>query len=484
LTPPDHPIAQRRAERMEAIVKTLISRGAIPVLIVSAAMYATAAHAESEEAQGQAARKAEVSEAVTSSGASAHGAPDGVLTSNGISPTALRPASEEAVRPFHFHASDEALEDLRRRIKTTKWPSQETVPDASQGVQLATVKALADYWATDYDWRRAEARLNATPQFVTRIDGLDIHFIHVRSKHKNALPIIITHGWPGSIIEQMKIIDLLTNPTAHGGKASDAFDVVIPSLPGHGFSEQPSAGGWDPVRIASAWTVLMRRLGYTRYVAQGGDWGNAVTEQMALLVPPELVGIHTNMPATVPDEISRALQSGKPAPAGLSSDEQAAWNQLDFFYKHGLAYAQEMGNRPQTLYAIGDSPVGLAAWMLDHDARSYELIARVFAGHGEGLTRDDILDNITLYWLTNTSVSSARLYWESKLAFFAPKGIKIPVAVSVFPDEIYAAPRSWTEKAYPNLIYFNRLPKGGHFAAWEQPELFTNELREAFRSLR
>jgi len=395
----------------------------------------------------------------------------------------IRP-DDTSIRPFKFHASDEALADLRRRIGATKWPSRELVTDASQGVQLATVRELARYWQAKYDWRKFEARLNALPQFMTTIDGEDIHFIHVRSKHPNALPVIITHGWPGSIVEQLKIIDPLTNPTAHGGSASDAFDVVIPSLPGHGFSGKPTTLGWDPVRIASAWIVLMKRLGYTRYVAQGGDWGNAVTEQMALQAPPELVAIHTNMPATIPEEIAKALQSGGPPPSGLSDEEKYAYDQLDFFYKHGLAYAQEMGNRPQTLYGIEDSPVGLAAWMLDHDARSYALIARVFAGEPEGLSREDILDNVTLYWLTNTAVSSARLYWESKLAFFAPKGVAIPVGVSAFPDEIYTAPRSWTERAYPKLIYYNRLPKGGHFAAWEQPQLFTAELRATFKSLR
>jgi pimeloyl-ACP methyl ester carboxylesterase len=389
-----------------------------------------------------------------------------------------------ALRRLRVHAPEAQLTDLRRRIKATRWPERETVTDASQGVQLATMQSLARYWTTDYNWRKVEARLNALPQFVTEIDGLDIHFIHVRSKHENALPMIVTHGWPGSIIEQMKIIDPLTNPTAHGGSASDAFDLVIPSLPGYGFSGKPTQTGWDPQRIARAWVTLMKRLGYTRYVAQGGDWGNAVTEQMALIAPPELLAIHTNMPATVPDNIAEALKYGNPPPAGLTPDEQHAFDQLAYFYKHGLGYAQEMANRPQTLYGIEDSPIGLAAWMIDHDAASQALIARVFAGQTEGLSRDDILDNVTLYWLTNTGVSSARLYWENKLNFFAPKHVAIPVAVSVFPDEIYAAPRSWTEKAYPKLIHYNRLPKGGHFAAWEQPVEFTAEVRESFRSFR
>jgi pimeloyl-ACP methyl ester carboxylesterase len=391
---------------------------------------------------------------------------------------------DTSMRPFEFHAPDAALTDLRRRIAATKWPERETVTDASQGVRLATMRSLARYWETRHDWRKAEARLNSYPQFVTKIDGLDIHFIHVRSKHRDALPVIVTHGWPGSIIEQLKIIGPLTNPTAHGGSASDAFDVVIPSLPGYGFSGKPATAGWDPVRIARAWVVLMKRLGYTRYVAQGGDWGNAVTEQMALLAPPGLLGIHTNMPAAVPAEIAKALKFGDPPPSGLAPDERRAYDQLDFFYQHGLGYALEMKNRPQTLYAIEDSPVGLAAWILDHDAASQALIARVFDGQAEGLTRDDILDNITLYWLTGTAVSSARLYWENKLAFFAPKRVAIPVAVSVFPDEIYAAPRSWTKRAYPVLIHFNRLARGGHFAAWEQPALFVRELRASFRPLR
>ena len=394
------------------------------------------------------------------------------------------PANTSEIRPFHVHFSDEALADLRRRVGATKWPTKELVTDASQGVQLATVKALSHYWMTEYNWRKCEAKLNAVPQFITNIDGVDIHFIHVRSKNPNALPIIITHGWPGSIIEQMKIIGPLTNPEAYGGSASDAFDVVIPSLPGHGFSGKPTELGWDPIRIAHAWIELMKRLGYTRYVAQGGDWGNAVTEQMALIAPPELIAIHTNMAATVPDNIATALAANQPTPADLGPDEKHAYEQLSTFYAHGLGYASEMANRPQTLYGLEDSPVGLAAWMLDHDAASQALIARVFAGGTEGLTRDDIIDNITLYWLTNTAVSSARLYWESHLAFFAPKHVAIPVAVSAFPDEIYCAPKSWAEAAYPKLIHYNKLPKGGHFAAWEQPQEFTDEMRASFKSFR
>ncbi|RWB40301.1 MAG: epoxide hydrolase 1 [Mesorhizobium sp.] len=405
-------------------------------------------------------------------------------------PGALRDsaARSEAIRPFSIRFPGGQLDDLRRRVAATRWPDREVVADDTQGVQLATIQKLATYWAKDHDWRKIEARLNALPQFITVIDGLEIHFIHVRSKHENALPVIITHGWPGSIIEQLKVIEPLTNPTAHGGSETDAFHVVIPSLPGYGFSGKPTVPGWTPVRIAKAWATLMQRLGYTKYVAQGGDWGNAVSEQMALQEPPGLLGIHTNMAATVPADISKALAAGGPAPSGLSPDEKRAYDQLDDFNKNGLGYAIEMNNRPQTLYGIVDSPVGLAAWMLDHDIRSYELIARVFDGKSEGLTRDDILDNVTLYWLTNTAISSARLYWDNAHfptgGFFDPRGIKIPVAVSAFPDEIYQAPQSWAEKAYPKLIHYNRLPKGGHFAAWEQPAAFTAELRTAFRPLR
>ena len=393
---------------------------------------------------------------------------------------------KNAIRPFQVNVPEAELTDLRRRVTATKWPERETVADESQGVQLSTIQKLARYWATEHDWRKCEAKLNARPQFITEIDGLDIHFIHVRSKHENALPLIVTHGWPGSVIEQLKIIDPLTDPTAHGADASDAFDLVIPSLPGYGFSGKPTTTGWDPVRIARAWTVLMKRLGYTRFAAQGGDWGDSVTEQMALQAPPELIGIHVNMPATVPPDIAKALQLGSAAPSGLSADERHAYDQLEFFNKHGLGYALEMANRPQTLYGIADSPVGLAAWILDHDERSYELMARIFDGQPQpgGLTRDDVLDNITAYWLTNTAISSARLYWENKLSFFDVKGVSIPVAVSVFPDEIYAAPRSWTERAYAKLIHYNKLDRGGHFAAWEQPQLFIQEVRTGMRSLR
>ena len=391
-----------------------------------------------------------------------------------------------AIRPFTVPIVPQAaLDDLRRRIAATRWPEKETVADQTQGVQLATMQKLASYWGKDYDWRKCEAKLKALPNFITTIDGLDIHFIHVRSKNPNALPIIITHGWPGSIAEQLKIIDPLTNPTAHGGKAEEAFDVVIPSLPGYGFSGKPTTTGWDPQHIARAWIVLMKRLGYTKFVAQGGDWGAIVTELMGVQAPPELVGIHTNMANVIPLDIDKLAFSGAPAPANLSADEKLAYERLSFVYAKGIGYGFQLGLRPQTMYGIADSPVGLAAYFLDHDARSYEMIARVFDGKSEGLTRDDVLDNITITWLTNTAVSGGRLYWENKGAsFFAVKGVAIPVAVSVFPDELYPAPRSWAERAYPKLLYYNKLPKGGHFAAWEQPEFLIKELRVAFKSLR
>ena len=398
-------------------------------------------------------------------------------------------ADKNAIHPFRVSIPEEALTDLRRRIAATRWPDKETVSDQSQGVQLATIQKLAHYWGTEYDWRRCEAQLNALPNFITEIDGLDIHFIHVRSKHENALPLIVTHGWPGSVIEQLKIIDPLTNPTAHGASAADAFHLVIPSMPGYGFSGKPTTAGWDPAHIARAWVVLMKRLGYTRFVAQGGDWGAVVVDMMGVQAPPELIGIHTNMPGAVPPDVWKAIQSGGPAPSGLSDEERDRYEKLKDFFATDVAYALEMGTRPQTLYGIADSPVGLAAWILDHDMVSYELMARVFDGHAEGLTRDDVLDNITHYWLTNTGISSSRLYWEiitgeNKLGFFDVKGVSIPVAVSIFPDEIDAVPRSWAEKAYPKLIFFNKHDKGGHFAAWEQPQLLSEDIRAAFRSLR
>jgi pimeloyl-ACP methyl ester carboxylesterase len=407
-----------------------------------------------------------------------------------MTPTATQRSTEQttdknAIRPFQVDIPEAELTELRRRINATKWPERETVTDATQGVQLATMQALACYWAKEYDWRKIEARLNSYPQFITGIDGLDIHFLHVRSKHENALPIIVTHGWPGSVVEQLKIIDPLTNPTEHGGSASDAFHVVIPSIPGYGYSGKPATAGWGPERIARAWDALMKRLGYTRYVAQGGDWGAVVVDLMGVQAPSGLTGIHTNMPGVFPADIDGAAFSGRPAPAGLSADEKVAYERLQFVYQKGIAYGFQMGLRPQTLYGIADSPIGLAAYFLDHDARSYELIARVFAGQAEGLTRDDILDNITITWLTNTALSGARLYWEYfGKGYFNAKGVSIPVAVSVFPDELYPAPRSWAERAYPKLIHFNKLPKGGHFAAWEQPKLFSEELRAGFRSLR
>ncbi|MFD8197490.1 epoxide hydrolase family protein [Streptomyces wuyuanensis] len=393
------------------------------------------------------------------------------------------------IRPFTFEFPDSELEELRRRILATRWPEKETVADQSQGTQLATIKELARYWAEEYDWRKVEARLKAVPHFITEIDGLDIHFIHVRSKHENALPLIVTHGWPGSIIEQLKLIEPLTDPEAHGGSAEDAFHVVIPSMPGYGFSGKPTSTGWNPDRMARAWGELMKRLGYTKYAAQGGDWGAIVTDLMGVQEPEGLVGIHTNMAGVVPPAIEAAIAAGNPLPsdAVLANDEEkAAVGQLNFVYRH-VAYAYMMGSRPQSLTAFADSPVGLAAFMLDHDRDSLDLISRAFAGQNEGLTRDDVLDNITLFWLTNTGVSASRLYWENTVAsipFFGVKGVKLPVAVSVFPDELYQAPKSWAEQAYPNLIHYNRLPKGGHFAAWEQTELFVNEVRTGLRSLR
>ncbi|WP_326624100.1 MULTISPECIES: epoxide hydrolase family protein [unclassified Streptomyces] len=394
-------------------------------------------------------------------------------------------SDQHAIRPFTFEFPEADLKDLRARIEATRWPERETVADQSQGTQLATVQKLARYWAKEYDWRKVEAKLNSYPQFITEIDGLDIHFIHVRSKHENAMPVIVTHGWPGSVVEQLKIIEPLTNPTAHGGDASDAFDVVIPSMPGYGFSGKPTEKGWGPERIARAWGELMKRLGYTKYVAQGGDWGAIVTDLMGAQEPEGLVGIHTNMPKVIPADIDAALAKGDPLPEGLSlsGEEKAAVEQLGFVYRH-VYYAYMMGDRPQSLTGLVDSPVGLASFMLDHDAKSLAMISRSFDGVSEGLSRDDVLDNITLFWLTNTAISAARLYAENTTSFFGINDVKLPVAVSVFPDELYQAPKSWTEQAYSNLVHYNRLPKGGHFAAWEQPELFVNEVRTGFRPMR
>jgi pimeloyl-ACP methyl ester carboxylesterase len=396
----------------------------------------------------------------------------------------LGAGGDASVRPFSFHASDDELADLKRRIAATRWPERETVNDDTQGVQLATIRKLADYWLDQHDWRKVEARINAYPNFITNIDGLDIHFIHVKSKHPNALSLIVTHGWPGSVIEQLKIIEPLTDPTAHGGTEADAFDVVIPSMPGYGFSGKPTTAGWGPEQIARAWAVLMGRLGYTRYVAQGGDWGAMITDFMGVQASSGLLGIHTNMAAAIPPEIDAAAMAGAPPPAGLDEEERRSFDHVAFFYAKGLGYAQEMGNRPQTLYGIEDSPIGLAAWIIDHDIWTYKQIARVFDGEQLGLTCDDIVDNITLYWLTGTGVSSARLYWENKFGFFAPKGVKIPVVVSAFPEEICPIPRKWAERAYPNLLYYQRHPTGAHFAAWEQPQAIVEDLRAGFRSLR
>ena len=396
-----------------------------------------------------------------------------------------RPADDVSIRPFSYRATDEELAELNRRIRETRWPSRELVNDASQGVQLATIQKLADYWANQHDWRKVEAQIFSYPNFATSIDGVDIHFIHVKSKHPDALPVIITHGWPGSIIEQLKIIEPLTDPTAHGGTPEDAFDVIIPSMPGYGFSGAPTVPGWGPEKIASTWATLMDRLGYARYVAQGGDWGAQIVDFQGAQEAPGLLGIHTNMAGAIPPEIDALALKGAPAPDGLDEEEQASFDHVSFFYKHGLGYANEMGNRPQTLYALEDSPVGLAAWIIDHDIWTYRQIARVFDGEQLGLTRDDIVDNITLYWLTKTAVSSARLYWENHNAFFAFKGVKIPVVVSAFPEEIPGAiPRKWAEQAYPKLIYYKKHPEGAHFAAWEQPRALVDDMRAGFRSLR
>jgi pimeloyl-ACP methyl ester carboxylesterase len=422
-------------------------------------------------------------------------AASGALAASSLMPTQAHPATaSDVIRPFHINVPDVELNELRRRLNTTRWPERETVTDESQGVPLATIQELARYWATDYDWRRCEAKLNALPQFVTEIDGLDIHFIHVRSKHENALPLIVTHGWPGSVIEQLKIIDPLTNPTAYSASASDAFHLVVPSIPGYGFSGQPTTTGWDPAHIARAWVVLMKRLGYTRFVAQGGDVGALVSHAMAEQAPPELLAIHINFPGTLPADIGKLIVSGDPPPSSLSADEKRAYEQVKDFRAQHFAYAQMMATRPQTLYGLADSPVGLAAWFFDHGdgwgqpaaTITSAVLGRTINGHSAGdVTRDDVLDNITLYWLTNTAISAARLYWENKgKSAINAANISIPAAVSVFPGEIYQAPRSWAERAYHNLIYYNEVAKGGHFAAWEQPQLFSEEVRAGFRSLR
>ncbi|MFI5607258.1 epoxide hydrolase family protein [Amycolatopsis sp. NPDC051903] len=401
-----------------------------------------------------------------------------------MSVTTKRAAHDQAIRPFKIETPEADLADLRARILATRWPEKEPVADISQGVPLATMQALARYWANEYDWRRCEEKLKALPHFITEIDGLDIHFIHVRSKHEDALPLLVAHGWPGSVIEQLKIIAPLTDPTAHGASEADAFHLVIPSMPGYGYSGKPDTTGWGPEHIARAWAELMERLGYDRYVATGGDWGGQIVDLMGAQAPAGLIAIHTNFPGAVRPDVARAVQSGGPAPADLSGEGTRLYEKLKEFFTTDVAYALEMGTHPQTLYGIADSPIGLAAWMLDHDSASLALIARVFDGQAEGLTRDDVLDNITHYWLTNTGVSSGRLYRENKLGFFDPKGVSVPVAVSVFPDELYQVPRSWAEDAYPNLIHYNRLDKGGHFAAWEQPKLFASEVRAGLRPVR
>jgi pimeloyl-ACP methyl ester carboxylesterase len=400
------------------------------------------------------------------------------------------PAADSTIRPCRISVAEEELAELRRRIAATKWPGREPVRDATQGLQLATMQKLARYWATDYDWRKAEAKLNSFPQFVTNIDGLDIHFIHVRSKHPGALPIVISHGWPGSVIEQIKLIEPLTDPTKYGGKAEDAFDVVIPSMAGYGFSGKPKSAGWGVDRMARAWHTLMTRLGYKRYVAQGGDWGAFVVELMGVQAPPGLLAIHTNLPGILPKDIDAALSAGRPAPAGLSAEEKREYEKLLKTLNERVSYGRIMAARPQTLYGISDSPVGLAAWLLDHDdikgqpaGAVVEALERPSSASGE-LTRDELLDNITLFWLTNTGISASRLYWEYKGTYWGARGVKIPTAVTVFPNEQYAAPRSWTERAFPKLIYYNRVDRGGHYAAWEQPQLFANELRAAFQTLR
>jgi pimeloyl-ACP methyl ester carboxylesterase len=418
-----------------------------------------------------------------------HDSPEPITLEMGDAPivgaaASFQPSDDPSIKPFSYCATDAELANLKQRIAATRWPERETVDDDSQGVRLGTIRKLADYWLNQHDWRKIEARLNGYPNFVTKVDGLDMHFIHVKSKHENALPLIVTHGWPGSVIEQLKIIEPLTDPTAHGGKVEDAFHVVIPSMPGYGFSEKPSTAGWGPERIANGSIELMKRLGYGKFVASGGDWGALITDFIGVQAPPELLGIHTNMAGAIPPEIDAAAFAGAPAPESLDEEERYSFEHVSFFYKHGLGYAQEMAARPETLIGLADSPVALAAWIIDHDIWTYRQIARVFDGEQMGLTRDDIVDNITLYWLTNTGVSSARLYWENKNAFFAPKGVKVPTVVSAFPEEICPIPRKWAEAAYPQLLYYRKHQQGAHFAAWEQPSAIVDDLRTGFQSLR